>query len=79
MSTNAEITIPGFTAVIVFEPAGRPARYTRVSKRLSDRQSVISQKSEFACGLALAGVLGGLVLGNPFAIIGGLAGISTQC
>ena len=76
---KSKARMPGFTAAIVLEPPMQRHRYAEVQRGLLDQSVVTPQKSEFACGLALAAFLGGIALANPFAIIGGLGGITTQC
>jgi hypothetical protein len=75
---NSNVRMPGFTAAIVLEPTTRHNHYVGVQRRLSDQQVVVPQ-GEFLCGLAIAALVGGIAFGSPFAIIGAIGGISSQC
>lgn len=77
---NNNISVPGFTATFVLEPMVQRNHYLGTQRIPSDQHGVLLQRgNEFACGLAWAAAIGGIALGNPFAVIGGLGGIATQC
>jgi hypothetical protein len=72
--------MPGFTAEQVFELDRFGQTYIGSStKRVSNRMVVTPQRSEFACGLGFAGIVGGIFLANPFAVLGGLGAVVTNC
>jgi hypothetical protein len=77
---KSQSTMPGFTAEQAFglDRFGQTYRSSSADHG-SSKMVVAPQRSEFACGLGFAAIVGGLVLANPFAIVGGLGAVVTNC
>jgi len=70
--------LPGFTAEIALEADGRNS-YQGLVQAHGFKALVRPQKSEFVCGLGFASVLMGIATLNPFAAVGGLGAIVSNC
>lgn len=81
--------MPGFTAIAGLESKESCGQYARVDGVVS-AQAVVpcrtkgnsgppERKSEFACGIGLALVLGGIADANPFAVLGGIVLVGRSC